>query len=815
MKISLNWLRDYVDWEGSIQEMDDLLTYAGLEVEDIEERGGHLDKVVVGQILSSEKHPNADRLSVCTVDDGTSEERQIVCGAKNYKVGDKVPVALPGAILPGDFKIKTGKLRGVESQGMLCSAKELKIGEDAEGLLILPPETEVGIPVEELYKPDVIFDVEVTPNRPDWLSMIGIAREIAALTGAELQIPEIPKPGATSDKDGIRKIEIAEPDGCSIYTARLFHKIAVGPSPAWMKQRLQAVGLRPINNIVDITNYVLMEMGQPLHAFDAAKVAPEKIIVRSAEAGETLEALDEKTYTLREGDLVIADEKQALAIAGVMGGESSGVTESTISIILESARFAPAWIRRTSRDLGIVSDSSYRFERGVDPEGVLQGSARATQLIEELASGQISGPLMQAGEVKSSAITVKLSHKRVRKVLGCKMNRDQIENSLKSLGLKRQNAGSSGRSGNEHSEWRIPSYRLDLTREADLIEEVARVYGIDKIPSRATGMYAPANDSDRAYDAEMQLRVNLAGLGFHEVRTWTVISKDLLTQAGLDPEKCLPLKNPLSEDHTHLRPSLYPGMLPIIEHNIHQGIERIRLFEISRIYPDTTGVSTDVLALVLCGPVAEPNWRRNSPRIADLPDLVGAVERLAGRHLEVIHHPAGDNSANNALVIEPMPDAFALTAYFRLPDSGEILGYGGQLAPGKARALDAKHPVLFASLNLEKLRDARVARGQKFVELPKFPGTSRDISLEAPAELAQSEIIRVLQEQKEPLLRGVKLFDLFSDPSGEKLEAGRKSLAYTLTYRSDEETLDAKRVQKVHDDLVKKLEEELPVELRG
>ncbi|MFM8788657.1 MAG: phenylalanine--tRNA ligase subunit beta, partial [Chthoniobacterales bacterium] len=382
MKISLEWLKDYVALPESADTLSEALTNAGTEVIGREERGNVPDKIVVAQILSSEQHPNADRLSVCQVDDGSGQPRQIVCGAKNYKVGDKVPLALPSAVLGPDFKIKAGKLRGVTSDGMMCSAKELALAEDAEGLLILPADTAVGRPVKELFPPDTVLELEVTPNRPDLLGLVGVAREIGAITGASVKSPESAQPAEKAAGDSV-KLEDA---GCPFYTARTIRGVKVGPSPQWLADRLSAVGLRPINNVVDVTNYVLMETGQPLHAFDLGKLEGG-IVVRNAREGEGLAALDGSSLKLRTHDLVIADAKKAVALAGVMGGAQTGVTNATTDLLLESAWFEPSRVRKTSRELGISTDSSYRFERRVDPTGVLAASARATELILQVAGG--------------------------------------------------------------------------------------------------------------------------------------------------------------------------------------------------------------------------------------------------------------------------------------------------------------------------------------------------------------------------------------------------------------------------------------------
>ncbi|MEM1296670.1 MAG: phenylalanine--tRNA ligase subunit beta, partial [Verrucomicrobiota bacterium] len=452
MKTSLNWLNEHLNLSGkSIDEMADLLTFAGIEVEGIEQMPAHL---VVGKVQTSDKHPDADKLSVCKVDDGSGTARQIVCGAKNYKPVDNVPLALPGCDLGGGFVIKEGKLRGVESHGMLCSASELGLSDDSDGLMIMAPELKSGTPLSDIYPP--VYDLEITPNRPDLLSHLGIGRELAALTGEKLKSKaSLIKSVAKSREAKATEIKISDTETCPLYTGRFIRGVKVGPSPVWLQERLNSVGLRPINNIVDITNFVLMEIGQPLHAFDIAKL-DGGIHVRRAEAGEKFLALDGETYELTEEDCVIADSKNPHAIGGVMGGEVSGVVEATTDILLEVAYFTPSMIRYTSGRLNLHSDSSYRFERGVDPAQVLGASELATKLILELAGGTADEEILIAGEVPKTDFVVPLDNDHCRRLIGHSIPNKEIADILKSLGLKKTKEG-----------WAIPTYRLDLRRPVD------------------------------------------------------------------------------------------------------------------------------------------------------------------------------------------------------------------------------------------------------------------------------------------------------------------------------------------------------------
>ncbi|HMJ04955.1 MAG TPA: phenylalanine--tRNA ligase subunit beta, partial [Chthoniobacterales bacterium] len=614
MKFSVNWLRELVELPANVDDLADLLTFAGIEIEGIEHHGLDLEHVVVGQINASTQHPNGDRLSVCEVDDGINHNRQIVCGAKNYKVGDKVPVALPGAALPNGLKIKASKLRGVESQGMLCSPVELGISEESDGLLILSPDAPIGAPIGILYPPDTILDVEITPNRSDLLSYVGLAREIAALTrGGTGAVPsairnDTPVAPPKFASNGVR---ISAPRECPFYSALRIENITVGPSPEWLRAKLESAGLRPINNIVDITNFVMLELGQPLHAFDADKLQGG-INVRLASAGEKFLALDGKTYALTPDDLMIADEVRAIAIGGVMGGEDTGVTNSTRNVLLESAWFLPSSIRRTARTLNLPSDASYRFERGVDPAMTLPASARAAQLIAELAGGQPAAEIATAGELPAAPANVTLRHQRCDQLLGVSVPRPEMISGLQRLGLQLADKS------DDASTWKIPSYRADLKREVDLIEEVVRVYGINKIPSANRSTFMPVSAADRRADFETALRQRLIALGLFEVRTSALIPRDAIAATGGAVE----LKNPLSEDHVALRPTLLRGLLDVLARNQNMGATSIRLFELGRIFLPPDAREKRVLALLFSGEVnTAAHWRTAAKRPLDFFDL--------------------------------------------------------------------------------------------------------------------------------------------------------------------------------------------------
>lgn len=795
MKISLSWLRDYLRTDKPASEIARILTDAGLEVGAIESTGVAIPKVVAAQILESVQHPNADRLSVCKVDDGSGTPRQIVCGAKNYKVGDKVPLAQPGAVMPGDFKIKVGKLRGVESEGMMCSSKELGLGEGADGLLILSPDTTIGTPLSELFPAEEIFEIEITPNRPDWLGHLGVAREAAAFGCGELITSEPVLPGTQEDAS---VATITATDAASFYSIRRIEGVKVGPSPEWLRKRLESVGLRSINNIVDVTNFVMFETAQPLHAFDAAKIAGT-LTVRFAINGEAFTALDGKEYKLSASDPVIADAKGVQAVAGITGGAASGVSETTTSVLLESAVFTPTVIRRASRALGISTDSSYRFERGVDVQGALVASARAAALIVEIAGGTLSTELIVAGSL-TAARRVALRGDRVRSLLGITMDDPAIATLLAKLHLKKTEAG-----------FEIPSWRNDLTREVDLIEEVARLYGINSITSTCSGIPAPSSEADKAYDFARGLRRRLSGGGFHEARSGTLTgSRDQVAYAPAGSGGIVAVRNPMGEEHSTLRASLIPGLLDAVSRNLRHGADTIRLFEIGKVYRQEQPEESTLLGLVITGRTAPENWRgkeNGGERSVDLFDLKGVITRL-GNPLE--------------------PITFRAVTHASLPLALEILiggkpaGTLGVLSPAATREVmvGGHHgQIVVAELDLAALQ---VSSGtgfskdpKRFGAIPKFPWVRRDLALLIDATTPYALIEETALGAKEELLSGIAPFDIFSDPKGEKVPLRKKSLAVALTFQHADRTLTTEEVNEAVTRIVARLREAAGAEIRG
>jgi len=801
MNVSLNWLNDHLDLsKHSLHKMDDLLTFAGVEVEGISQQGLQTELVVVAKIMEAVQHPDADRLKVCQVDAGEGALRQIVCGAQNYQVGDKVPCALPGADLGEGFVIKEGKLRGVESRGMLCGGSEIGLPDGVDGLMILPENAEIGKPLIEMYPSDTIIEVEVTPNRPDLLSHAGMARELAALTGIERKLPTIP---AAEKEENTVFIKLSAPERCPFYSAVKISNVNVTDSPAWLKTKLEAIGLRPISNIVDITNYVLHELGHPLHAFDAAKVS-ENLDIRLAAEGEKFTALTGEEYTLNSEDLLISDASgNALALAGIMGGEESGVTETTTDVILESAYFTPSFIRRTSRRTALTSDSSYRFERGTDPQQVIASSAFAAQLIAEIADGEITSKTLTAGTQPHLVNPVKLDTAKLEQLMGGSISLEKAKSILSSLGLK------------ETSDdfWEIPSYRLDLDRHIDLVEEIARVHGLDNVDSRFGGAYVAESEVDQAYDYQLGVKKQLAALGLFETQTMKLIAHDATDNMIAKISDALPLKPlidgdliqvklPLSEDHAIMRPSLVPGLVATAARNIRQGAKSLRFFEIGKQFRNAGGgkakdLEAESLAILLSGETSPAGWANKQPEIADLFDLKAILSTLL---------------PNATIQLKPRQrEGFILAADVLADD--KPCGVFAQLSPARCRELDSTTPIYIAELDIKKLQ--QLATGiHKVCELPQFPGSSRDAAMEAPITLTNAQVEQSIKKHNESMLVSFHCFDVFTDPTGEKIPADKKSIAYSFHYRSPQKTLKSKEVDTAHQKLLDHLAKSLQVTYR-
>ncbi len=778
MKFTFNWLKQYVDLPWSPRELADRLTFAGIEVEDVHAHGGAIPaQVVIAQILASEKHPNADKLSVCRVLDG-SGERQIVCGAKNYKVGDKAPLALPGAQMAAGFAIKVSKLRGVESQGMMCSPEELGLTRAPgaeDGLLILPADAPVGMKFADYVGGgDTVFDIEVTPNRPDWLSVIGIAREIAALTGQVLRLPSVDLVESGDAVERLAQVEVSAPDLCRRYTARLIRGVKIGPSPAWLRQALEKVGMRSINNVVDATNYVLLECGHPLHAFDFNRLDGHKVVARRAIEGELFAAIDDSRHELSGQMLVIADGQRAVALAGIMGGKNSEIMDDTTDVLLESAWFTPSNIRRTSKQLGLSSESSYRFERGTDIGGLIWAGNRAASLIQQLAGGQVAPGVLDVCPEPIVKRRVSCRYAQVNRLLGITVPPATVKSIFNGLGLAVV-------SEDEQScAVEAPTFRVDIEREADLIEEVCRIHGVEKVPARMQPALATVSEFDRTWDFRRRVRVLLTAQGFHEAMNQTMVEQGLV-----------PLQNPLNAEMAALRPSLLPGLLKNLRTNVARHQYDARLFEIGHVFHD--GGSESVrLGLAMTGRRDPESWEAGAREAKlDFFDLKGAVEEWAAQLGIELAWDGNESEAVVRLGVEPV-------------------GQARRLPKAEAKIYDLRDDVLVAELDLDKTmaasRDARQYR-----ELPKYPAVVRDVALVVDERVSHREVLATIRKHANKDLERVALFDIFR---GHPVPAGKKSMAYSLTFRSATGNLTDAEVNAAHERIKRQLAQELECEIR-
>jgi phenylalanyl-tRNA synthetase beta chain len=811
MKVTLNWLKQYVDFDWSPEELTERLTMLGLEVESVTKVGGEFAGLVVAQVITRDKHPNADKLSVCRVNDGTGE-RQIVCGAQNFKAGDKVPLILPGASLPmkpGDkepFTIKVGKIRNVESHGMMCSHEELGLDPEAighkkeDGLLILREDAKVGQPFAEYLGRggnDVIYDLEITPNRPDWNSVIGIAREISALTGNPLKLPVIQFLNTSSEPiSGAVKIRVEDATLCPRYTARLVRGVKVGPSPDWLRNTLEKVGVRSINNVVDVTNYVMLEVGQPLHAFDYHLIARKDatsvptIVVRHATEGEKFTTLDKQERTLKADMLLIADETKGIALAGVMGGLNTEINDRTEDVLIESAYFNPTNTRRTSKALGLRSESSYRFERGADVGICDWASRRAAQLICDLAGGELLAHYEDTNPHPTSGKTITLRPEKVSQLLGIELSNDVITRHLTSLGL----------TAPAPMTFAIPTFRVDLKREVDLIEEIARLHGVDKIPSTPPRGAIGANAFDAVYDEIADARRLLAGLGLNEAQGQTLVAND---QCKVPADQLVRLANPLSSDMDVLRPSLLPGLLDSLRHNVTRKNYDVALFEIGRVFNQANGQTKENrnVAIALTGQRAPGFWSGDDRDAKfDLSDLKGLLEEFLEQFgvRGVTYTRRADSTA---LLIESA--SIALGGKLAL---GEI----GQVSPLIAKRHDLRDAVFVAELNLDQLLARRNA-AKSFKALPQFPGSRRDVAMLVPEATTHDAVLGAVRQAKPQNLETVELFDVFR---GKNIPAGQKSVAYAFTYRGTEKTLTDAEVNAAHEKVLAQFKTALNATLR-
>ncbi|WP_017463628.1 phenylalanine--tRNA ligase subunit beta [Dyella ginsengisoli] len=792
MKFSENWLRELVEIRADRAQLAHALTMAGLEVEELTALGEGLDGVVVAEIVAAEKHPEADRLQVCRVDAGQGEPLQIVCGAPNARVGIKVPLATVGATLPGGISIKTAKLRGVASSGMLCSAKELGVDADASGLLELPLDAPVGQPLAAcLGLPDASFELKLTPNRPDCLGLVGLAHDVAALFGSHVKVPAQSPAAVTSDAR--RGIRLEAGKDAPRYLGRVIEGIdATARTPLWMAERLRRAGLRPISAVVDVTNYVMLELGQPMHAFDNDALSGD-VVVRHARVDETLRLLDGSEAVLDPSFVVIADEAKALAVAGVMGGFDSRVTDGTANVFLESAHFAPAAIMGKARKLGLHTDASHRFERGVDPALPQRALERATELLLSIVGGR-AGPVLvaeRAGDLPQAA-PVPLRRDRLRRVLGIVVDDAEVARIFTALGMQ-VTATADG--------WSVtaPSSRFDIEREEDLIEEVARIHGYDRIPTHTPAGALALSPEPEARLGELAVREQLAARGYFEAVNLSFVPAELLARWGFERD-LVPLANPLSADLAVMRPSLLPGLIEALRHNRARQQERVRLFELARVFgAGDPPVETPSLAIAACGSARAEQWGEPS-RPFDFFDLKGELDALIAWGGEP--HRWAVHTDNLPAWLHPGRGA-------RIARDGVTAGYLGALHPQLAKALDLGPDVHVLEVALEPLLARRLPRA---AAVARFPAVRRDIALDLPEAVAWSQIDQVVRATLGGLLRELRLFDRYS---GKGVEAGRKSLAMGLILQDASRTLTDDDADRCVRDAVSALEKSCKARLRG
>jgi phenylalanyl-tRNA synthetase beta chain len=799
MKISLEWLQSYVDLrERSIEEISHALTMVGFEVEGIGTSGlAPMEHVVVGEIASFTQHPNADRLSLCDVDVGDGTLRKIICGAKNFRSNDRVIVALPGAILPGNFKIKESKLRGVLSQGMLCSERELGIGDDHDGIAILYQRPELGTPVNALYpEPDTVFDIEITPNRPDALSHIGIARELGAWFKLPVTYPSV-KASAESVHDStaetVESLRCESEEACPHYRGYNLTGIDIADSPDWLKRRLLAIGLRPINNIVDVTNYVLHETGQPLHAFDTSKICGREVVVRQARDGEKVVTLDEKSRELQSGDLVIADAERALVVAGVMGSLDAEVEASTRDVFLEAAYFAPLGIRRTSKRLGLSTDSSYRFERGVDPCGAEYAALRCIDLIQELTGARwLGGPLV-AGEAPLVEREIEIRPDWIRGRIGFEIEDSELVESLERLELTVR--VEEAPDGKKVFAVGIPSFRGDLYRPVDLVEEVIRLYGSDRIPEGEVRARVTLREDDPVPVYQRKATALLTGKGFNEAIHYSLREfpeVDLWVENGESAE--LALANPLASDASHLRPSLLPGLLDCVRLNRARHNRVDRLFECGRVFREHEGNIHEFFSVAFVA--ASPAQSES------LPFSLGS-----GLVLDLLQSAGLDLSNRDYRPLESRVWQSGQAGCIALPDG--IYAQAGILDLSLTRGYDLEGTVVAGSVCLLPEFFAVPSKRPVFRNFSLFPPAIRDLALvvaqDVPAGNVEQEVEAVARRLAGDTaeLESVKIFDIYE---GDGLPEGTKSVACELVFRHREQTLKDKAINQLFQEIISALD---------
>lgn len=801
MKISLNWLKEYIDLEGiSSEEIVHKLTMSGLEVEEVIDQNKLFGKFVIGFVVDKEKHPNADRLSVCKVSDG-SESFQVICGAPNVEGGQKVVFAPIGTLIPnGNFEIKKAKIRGVESYGMICAEDELGLSEDHSGIMVLDADSKEGTPITKaLGLNDVIMEIVVTPNRPDALSHIGVARDLAALFNKKLKIPELSFDESDVDINTLASIEIDDELNCPRYSSRVVTDIKIGESPDWLRHRIKNIGLRPINNIVDITNFVMHECGQPLHAFDLDRLNGKKIIIKSTKTKTKFTTLDSKERELAPGTLMICDAEKDVAIAGVMGGENSEIYADTKNVLIESAYFNPSSIRKTSKHLQLSTDASYRFERGTDPGNTMYAAERTVQLLKEIAGGKIAKDSIDVYPKKIKDLVLKLRLSRISRVLGFDVSKENTITILTDLGFTIDEIS------DDELKVKVPTFRPDVGREVDLIEEIARIFGYDNIPT-IPKISIPLGAKKDETSFTDHLKEYAHSLGLFEMINNPLQPESLAKLTG----RAILVSNPQSMDMAYLRTSLLSGALSVVSRNLNKGEKNLELFEIGNVFNLYEGKNTvnsfddyveeEKFIFVLTGKKTEREWY-SEQKDYDFFELKGLVNTF-------IEKISLDNVLN---------DSYYTTSnsiydyYFTKNIKDQVIGFGGKVKSSVLEQFDIDQDVFCFEINLGKLKEITVP-GKSFNELLKYPKVIRDFAFIFDKGIKFEEVNNLIQKKGSKLLKDVKVFDIFESKD---LGKDKKSMAFQLEYFDEERTLTEEEVEKDFSNLIKLVSKEFNAKLRG
>lgn len=803
MLVSYKWLESYVDVSGiSAEDLAEKITRSGIEVESVEQKSAGLKNIVVGHVLSCVDHPNSDHLHICQVDIGEEEPSQIICGAPNVAAGQKVIVALPGARIAGNVKIKRGKIRGEVSNGMICSLQELGVEgkvvpkEYADGIYVLP---ETAVPgsdaLELLNMDDFILELGLTPNRADCMSMIGVAYETAAILGKEVKLPEIKAVTNNEKASDYISVQVDAKIDAPLYTAKVIKNVKIGPSPLWLQTRLINAGIRPHNNVVDVTNFILLEYGQPLHAFDYDRLGSKEIVVRRAKVGEEMTTLDDVERTLSEDHLVITNGEEPVALAGVMGGANSEVGHDTTTILLESAYFDSKVIRKASKDHGLRSEASSRYEKGIDPTRVREASERACALIAELAGGEVLEGIVEVDTLEREPVLVNIELPKVNQFLGTDLTVEDIESILNRLQFVYKQDG-------ETFAIEIPSRRWDISIKEDMYEEIARLYGYDHIPMTLPEGVGTAGSLTPYQKKRRNVREVLEGAGLNQAVTYSLTSEEKYGQFAIEKSEPIKLAMPMSEEHAVLRLSLLPHLLDAVSYNKARKNENVALFETGAVFlsngANVQPKEHEYLAGAMVGLYVNHPWQGEKVPV-DFYVVKGILETLFTK-LQVnsmIHYEKAE--------IDGMHPG--QTAKILLNDA--VLGFVGKIHPTMEKQYDVKNVFVF-EINLEKLLNTDIVP-LAYESIPRFPGITRDIALIVDRKTTAGELERIIKEAGGKLLKEAKVFDLYE---GEKVDAGKKSVAFTLTYLDPEKTLTDEEVTKVHEKVLVALNDKFGAELR-